>query len=112
MRLKELRKREKITQEELAKKINIPKITYQNYEREIRKIPTEILEKLANYYNVTIDYIIGREFTGGKKISESEYELLSVYRELNEFEQKRLLEYGKFLTTLKENLKNTETIGE
>ena len=105
MKLKDLRKERGLTQEQLAEIINIPKITYQNYERETRKIPTDLLLELADFYNVTIDYMLDREFTGGQKITESEYELLSVYRKLNEFEQKRLLEYGRFLTTLKENLK-------
>lgn len=108
MKIISLRKEHGLTQEEISKAINISTRTYQNYELGTRKITVETLEKLANYYNVTMDYIVGREFTGGKKISESEYELLSVYRELNEFEQKRLLEYGKFLTTLKENLKQGE----
>lgn len=59
-RLKDLREDNDLTQIELAKVLNISQRGYSHYETGNNDIPTEILIKLANYYNVSIDYILGR----------------------------------------------------
>ena len=61
MRLKELRKEKSLTQEEIGKIINVNKMTYNGYENENREPSIETLCKLADFYNVTLDYLIGRE---------------------------------------------------
>ncbi|WP_246105488.1 helix-turn-helix domain-containing protein [Sporomusa termitida] len=40
--------------------LNCSQRVYSNYERGDLDIPTEILIKLANFYNVSIDYILNR----------------------------------------------------
>lgn len=62
MNLKELRKEKKQTQEEIAQVLNVQKQTYQNYELGKRSADIETLVKLADYYNVTLDYLVGRTF--------------------------------------------------
>lgn len=62
MRLKELRKNKKLTQLEISKIINVSQVGYNNYETERREIPLNSLISLANYYNVSLDYLVGREF--------------------------------------------------
>lgn len=64
-RLKELREEEERTQGEIAKAINIHQTTLSKYEKGTTDIPTEVLCKLADYYNTSIDYILWR--TGEKK---------------------------------------------
>ncbi len=59
-RLKELRTEKKISMAQIARDLNIPYTTYVNYEKEEREPNSEMLIKLANYFNVSIDYIIGR----------------------------------------------------
>ena len=59
-RLKDLREDHDLTQAELAGIINISQRGYSHYETGNNDIPTEILIKLANYYNVSIDYILER----------------------------------------------------
>lgn len=59
-RLKDLREDHDLTQAELAGILNISQRGYSHYETGNNDIPTEILIKLANYYNVSIDYILGR----------------------------------------------------
>ena len=59
-RLKELRKSKNITQIELSKKLNIIQSGYSKYEIGKNDIPTNILKKLSDYYNVSIDYILCR----------------------------------------------------
>lgn len=57
-RLREIREDKDLRQVDIAKKINIPQKTYSNYETGINDIPTDILKALANYYNVSIDYLL------------------------------------------------------
>lgn len=60
MRLKDLREDNDIKQSELAEYLNIKQNTYSQYENEKREIPIAMLWKLADYYNTSIDYIVGR----------------------------------------------------
>ena len=48
-------------QQELADYLNIKQTTYSKYELGKINIPIEVFIKLADYYGVTIDYIVGRE---------------------------------------------------
>lgn len=57
-RLKELRG--KITQEEVAEKIGVSRARYSHYENSRSEPDTEILNKLADYFKVSTDYLLGR----------------------------------------------------
>jgi len=59
-RLKFLRKKYKLSQEELAKKINTTKGTISNYENEHSTPSNEVLKDLANVLHTTTDYLLGR----------------------------------------------------
>ena len=59
-RIKELRKQHKLTQEELGSIINVQKAAISKYELERATPSTDILKKLADYFNVTTDYLLGR----------------------------------------------------
>ena len=58
-RLKELRKRKKLTQKAVARKLNIDNSTLSGYERNIITPSIDILRSLAFIYNTTSDYILG-----------------------------------------------------
>lgn len=58
--LKELRKEKNVTQEEIAKEINITQRAYAFYEKGDREPSIETLIKLAEYHKVPIDIIVGR----------------------------------------------------
>lgn len=47
-------------QAELAEYLNVKQTTYSKYELGKINIPVEILIKLADYYDVSIDYLVGR----------------------------------------------------
>ena len=47
-------------QQELANYLNVKQTTYSKYELGKINIPIEVFIKLADYYNVSIDYIVGR----------------------------------------------------
>lgn len=59
-RIKFLRENLKLSQEELAEKLNLSKGIISLYEQEKRKPSLEILIKLSEIFNVSIDYILGR----------------------------------------------------
>lgn len=59
-RLKNLRMQKKLTQNDLAKELNIIQNAYSKYELGQRKIPIDSLIILSNFYNTSIDYILCR----------------------------------------------------
>lgn len=59
-RIRNLREDKDVTQEEIAKYLNICQRTYSRYENDERGIPIEILSKLADYHKTSVDYLIGR----------------------------------------------------
>lgn len=59
-RLKILRAKTPYSQEEIANKIGVARTTYAMYEQGKREPDNETIEKLADYYDVTIDYLYGR----------------------------------------------------
>ena len=60
MNIKELRKSQKKTQEEVACALKLQKQTYQNYELGKREPSIEILKNMADYFDVSLDMLIGR----------------------------------------------------
>ncbi len=59
-RLKDLRDDRDLSQEEIGKLLNIRQTVYSRYERGAQTIPLQHLLKLADFYNTSTDYILGR----------------------------------------------------
>ena len=59
-RIRELREDNDFTQSEIGKKINVPQRTYAYYESDERMIPPQVLSALADFYKVSVDYILER----------------------------------------------------
>ena len=59
-KLKYLRESELLTQKQIAEKIFCGQRAYSYYETGERDIPTQTLVRLADFYNVSVDYILGR----------------------------------------------------
>jgi HTH-type transcriptional regulator, competence development regulator len=60
-KLIELRKAKKLRQEDIAKILGIARTTYAMYEQGNREPDFDTLNKLADYFEVTIDHLLGRE---------------------------------------------------
>lgn len=60
-RLREIRRRADLTQKEVANFIGITQNTYSYWENDKVNIDNESLQKLANLFGVSIDYLLGRE---------------------------------------------------
>ena len=87
MRLKELRRSQGMTQESVAESIGLPVATYRNYERGNRQAPRDVLFSLADLYNVSLDYIMGRDMSSDEQ---GKAQLVALYDMLND-EGKSLL---------------------
>ena len=59
-RIRELREDADLTQAALGKAINVPQRTYAYYESGQRMIPPQVLCALADFYDVSVDYLLGR----------------------------------------------------
>ena len=66
-RLKQLRTNKKLTQRELAKLLNLSNGSIAMYETGKRKPDFNILEKIADFFNVSVDYLLGRKTPGRPK---------------------------------------------
>lgn len=60
-KIKELREKLGISQAELANKINVVRSTICQYEKGTREPSYEVIQKLADFFNVSVDYLLGRE---------------------------------------------------
>lgn len=60
-RLKEARKAAGLTQEQLGKYLGVTGVTIMRYEKSIRFPDYDTLMKLASYFGVTVDYLLGNE---------------------------------------------------
>ena len=58
-RLRDLREDSDLTQDQLVQALGMHKTTYTNYEQGKREIPFALVVRLAEFYNVSINYIAG-----------------------------------------------------
>ena len=97
--IKALRKSKHITQTELSEYLNVGQSTLANFENEKRMIPVDIIIKLATYFNVSTDYLLGisptsTSFSEGvyyEQLTEDESKLINTYRYLGVDEKQIVL---------------------
>ncbi len=59
-RLRNLREDNDLTQKDLSKMLNISQVAYSYYELNKRSVPLELLSKIADFYNTSVDYLLFR----------------------------------------------------
>ena len=112
-RIRDLREDSDLTQQQLCEKLCMHKTTYVNYEQGKRNIPFELAVTLAEFYNVTLDYLAGRtnikeKFIGDrmrkftpppeiKQFSPEELKLIEQFRTLNKRNRDRLEDFLEIL---------------
>ena len=60
MRIRDLREDRDLSQKEIAELLQVHQTTYSDYELGKVNIPVPALHKLADFYGVSIDYLLGR----------------------------------------------------
>lgn len=102
LNIKHLRKSNKQTQEDLGNILGLSKTAIVNYEAAQRKISLEHIVKLCNFYDVSLNYLIGIEEKTMENKPEA-LELIDKWNEafpdeiFNENEIKLLIDFGKLL---------------
>lgn len=102
--LKQLRTKQGLTSEELCSKIGIKGGSYRNYERNDRKPDYDTLVKLADFYGVSIDYLLGRpdakppeepldEFARKEHLKSLEKVFMKKYLALTEEQRDKVLDF-------------------
>ena len=94
-RIKDLREKRGIIQEILAAELGITQQMLSRYERDVTVIKVDILKRLAEYFNVTTDYLLGmsdvkRDLTGQNRLNETldeYYDMIEVYKKLDQYDQ-------------------------
>ena len=58
-RIRDMREDNDLTQKDISKILNVAQRTYSGYENGTRNIPIQLIIKLAAYYKVSVDYLLG-----------------------------------------------------
>lgn len=64
LRLRDLREDRDLNQKEVAKLLQVHQTTYSDYELGHLNVPVAALHKLADFYGVSVDYLLGRTDVG------------------------------------------------
>ena len=62
LRLRELREKHKLSQEQLGRRVDRSKSVISSYENNLKMPPLSILTDFAVIFNVSLDYLVGRNF--------------------------------------------------
>ena len=73
MNLKEFRLRNNLTQEQLARKLDIVTRTYINYEKGTKYPPVETLMRMAKYFEVSISFLMDEQNESPMNVQELKY---------------------------------------
>lgn len=83
-RIKEERQKLGLLQKEVAEFISMDRTTYAKYETGSIMPPVDVLVRLSDFFNVTVDYLIGRDRTEDETIIKSDSkEIIKLYESLN-----------------------------
>lgn len=94
-RIKQLRENRGLIQEILASELGITQQMLSKYERVVLCIKVDVLKRIAEYFNVTTDYLLGvsevkRDLQGQMKVNktlDTYYDLIEIYKGLDEYDQ-------------------------
>lgn len=94
-RIKQLRENRGLIQEILASELGITQQMLSKYERDVLYIKVDVLKRIAEYFNVTTDYLLGvsevkRDLQGQMKVNktlDTYYDLIEIYKGLDEYDQ-------------------------
>ncbi|MDE7182585.1 MAG: helix-turn-helix transcriptional regulator [Clostridia bacterium] len=97
IKLYELRKEKGLSQDEVAKILNVTRQSYSRYERGEHELGYKALKAIANFFDVSVDYLLGNStyfypdrvdvvsaMGEGSGYSSEERKLIEEYRELNQ----------------------------
>ena len=101
-RIKALRLEHGLSQRTLASKLGVSQKSVDLWEKEIIEPKSGVLSIMADIFECSIDYIVGREDESGnvnvmRELSDIEIETIRTLAKLNDTQKKEWLSYAKFL---------------
>ena len=97
LRLKELRKKKRISQQKLAIDLNVSQAAVSKYEQGLAEPDIRMLKEMAEYFGASIDYMVGRTnqnlFLSEISYNEQEKELLYSFKKLSSCQREKTLAY-------------------
>ena len=103
MKILELRKEKQLSQEEISKQINISQSNYSKYEKQKIEMTIDTAKKLADFYNVSLDYLCDRPFNNNiGYIPEEKKEVVKMILQLNQENTLKLFGYVSGLLAMQE----------
>lgn len=105
MRLKELREERHLTQNDIAKEIKTSQTNIGRWEKELNEPAASFLIRLADFFQCSIDYLLGREDDFGNITIHTEkpaplppdtQELVNIYQALSPAHRSQILEYARY----------------
>lgn len=105
MRLKELREERHLTQNDIAKEIKTSQTNIGRWEKELNEPAASFLIRLADFFQCSIDYLLGREDDLGNITIHTEkpaplppdtQELVNIYQALSPAHRSQILEYARY----------------
>lgn len=116
-RIKQLRENRGLIQEILASELGITQQMLSKYERDVLCIKVDVLKRIAEYFNVTTDYLLGvsevkRDLQGQMKMNktlDTYYDLIEIYKGLDEYDQEMV---WSIMQTVKKLVKNVKETGK
>ena len=118
LRLKECREKRKDvdskwTQLYVAEKIGVARVTYTGYENGTKQPPLDTINKLADFFEVTTDYLLGRSDDPRKTADEEEFQAFANdpdmerwYRQLPKSDEEDLRKLRQMWDIIKSDSKN------
>jgi len=93
--LREIRKEKGITMKELGKIFGVSEVAISNYETDKREPDIKLMIKFANYFDVSVDYLLGNTKTATQKpsgvvLSEFESDIVGELRRLSKTDKQNL----------------------
>lgn len=106
-----LRERDGISQTRFAREIDFSQAAISAWENNTREPGIEALKRIARYFNVSVDYLVGntkekpaKKPTSNKLTAKAE-ELLNTFNGLDPMYQAQILEYARYIATRANNTK-------
>ncbi|KNF10201.1 putative HTH-type transcriptional regulator, XRE family [Gottschalkia purinilytica] len=105
-RLRALRREKDLTQKELSKKLSTSDRTVGYYETEERNPSLDILGKLADFFDVSVDYLLGRTNIKNiyKYINNNQYNIHISQESIDKNEQLLKEEFGSYNKSINQSL--------
>ena len=101
LRLAQLRLEHGYSQADIAKEFHIGQTTYSSYENGTRKIPLDLVDHLAYFYNVSLTYLFRGNEDSKEDAAQQKKRLLQYFSTLNAAGRAKSIEYVMDLSHLK-----------